>query len=539
MLRFRTQFCAFLGLASLAIVALPGDARAATVTLNFDVAPDGSDIPTGAIVDTIYAPFGVTFERVEQSMGGCPGTNVYANDRNDFASSPNVVTTCAGISFPSFNNSHAYVQGTLERDAIEVCVAVDPETDSDFGVLEIVDDMGTVLDSVTSTQAVQETICIQGDAIRFFRFAGDGRLASFDDLRITYAPNRIDFDSGADGADIADGTVIDTLFESEGVVFEKVNGSGICGGDAVYANADLPDGFGSSPNAVSICNNNFSDFSEDTHGRVRAFFARRANLVCIDALPSGDSDQAVLRAFNRFGRVVAKTLSLPGNSEERICVSSTTLRAVEFAGYQEGLAHFDNLEFTFGGATINFDVDTNAIPIPGGSVINSTYENAGVLLAGERIGMSCGTGDEVYANNDQIAAFGSPPNQVSLCNTNFSDFSENGQGMVHASFPLDALSVCVAVRATNAGDSAVLRSFDASDVQLDEVTSSNGATETLCIAGDGIRAVRFAGKGSRFARFDDLDVTFSPEPGSAALGAASLAMLAGLARRARRRARVR
>ena len=89
-------------------VGVVSGAHAATITLNFDVDPEGNPIASGTIVDTLYQPFGVTFSRVQRGMGGCPGANVYANDRDDFASSPNVVTTCDGSSFPSFNNSHSY-----------------------------------------------------------------------------------------------------------------------------------------------------------------------------------------------------------------------------------------------------------------------------------------------------------------------------------------------------------------------------------------------------------------------------------------------
>lgn len=514
---------------------LAGAASAATITIDFDVDPDGAPIASGSIVDSVYARYGVSFSRFDGPIpaGGCTGTNVYANDRDDFASSPNVVTTCAGAQFPSFNATNAWVKASLERDAVEVCVAVNPETGDDRGVLEIVDESDAVLDSVVSSTGVQETLCLQAAAIRNFRFAGDGRFATFDDLRITFAPNRIDFDSTADGTAIADGTAVDTLFESEGVSFSKVNGSGVCGGAFVYANDDLPGLFGSPPNGVSVCNSSFSDFSENIHGRVRADFLRRVSQVCVSALPSGGSDRAVLRGFDADGLPLAQTLSAQGSFESRICVTDPLLRAVEFAGYQGGLARFDDFDFSFGDAAIDFDTDDADVPIASGSLVNVAYQDFDVVFDGERVGGACGAGDDVYANGDPTGDFASSPNQVSLCPTGFSDFSENLQGVVHASFPFDAQSVCVEVRATQADDWAVLRSYDAGDGLLDEVTSAAGASETLCISGGGIRGVRFAGAGPRFARFDDLDVRFVPEPGAVVAGLAAGATLAGL--RARRR----
>jgi hypothetical protein len=537
----RTQVCVALGgrgprlLAATALalaLLVPTWVQAATITINFDVDPLGDPIPNGTVVNSVYQVFGVTFNRTAPG-GACSGTDVYANSIEAFASQPNNVSICdASANGSDFNEGSALVEGVLERDAIEVCVAVDPAGGSDFGVLQIVDQFGTELDAVTSTEGVSETLCIRGSGIRFFRFAGnDGRFARFDDVRITYAPNRIDFDTTSDSQSIADGTVIDDFFVSEGVVFEKVGPSSSCGGDFIYANDDLPAGFGSPPNAVSVCNSltpGFADFSENTHGLVRAVFARRVNRACIDVLPSSKGAQGVLRAFDVDAQQLVQTLS-PVGLESRICVDGTTIRSVQFAGYQGGLARFDDLDFTFGAAAIDFDQDTGGQPIPGGTVVNDTYQPAGVLLEGERLGSACGSADDVYANDDLTGDFASSPNQVSLCSTqNFSDFSEDLQGMVHASFALDARSVCVDVRATQPGDFAVLRSFNASDVEIAEVVSSAGATETLCIDGTGIRGVRFAGDGSRFARFDNLDVTFTPEPGAGVLAAAALLVLSGL-----------
>jgi hypothetical protein len=514
-------------------------AAAATITIDFDVDPDGDPIADGAVVDTVYIAYGVTFSAIEGGNPSpvCPVTNVFANASESFASAPNNVSLCDENFGSDFNEGSGLVQGALERAAEEICIAVDPAGGGDRGLLQIVDAGGNELDFVRSAQGVRQTLCIQGSNILFFRFAGDdGDFAIFDDLRITYAPNRIDFDTLADGSEIANGTVVDGLFQSEGVVFEKVGPASDCGAEAVYANDDLPAGFGSPPNAVSVCDGSeLSNFSENSMGSVRARFPRNVNQVCIDTVPS-PGERGVLRGFDESDVEVAETLA-PVGVEARICVTNPSMRAVEFAGYQGGFARFDNLEFTFGAASIDFDEDPSSTPIANGTVINTTYQAAGVVFEGERVGAACGAGDSVYANADATGDFASSPNQVSLCNTAFSDFSENGQGMVHATFPEDALAVCIDVRATQANDYAVLRSFDASDVQLAEETSSDGATETLCISGPAIRGVRFAGDGPRFARFDDLYVLFAPEPGVAALGVAALLVLSGLRRFEGRRRR--
>lgn len=534
MLRSNLHSCIRAALQGLLLLGLAGSAGAATVTLDFDVDPNGDPIADGAVLDNVYQDLGVVLTRAGGFDGVCPGTSVYANASESFASSPNNVTICAPPAGSDFNAGSGLVEGILERPALEVCVAVAPAGSGDFGVLQIVDDMGTVLDSVTSTPNVTQTFCIRGDAIDRFRFAGSGsHFAIFDNLRITYGPNRIDFDTTSDGADVPDGTVVDTLFESEGVTFEKTGASSPCGGPAVYANDDLPTGFGSPPNAVSVCDGgHFADFSENTNGLVLARFPRRVTEACVSVLPSSGTAQGVMRAYDVSDTLLDQNLS-PMGVEARLCVTAATIRSVQFAGYQGTQARFDDFEFTFGNASIDFDVDTNDQPLANGTVVNQTYQSYGVSFERDGPTASCGTGDEVYANADSVGDFASSPNQVSACNTQFSDFSENGQGTVHATFALDALSVCVDVRATGAGDYAVLRSYDGSDVQLGEVSSASGATETLCIAGNDIRGVRFAGAGSHFARFDNLDVKFAPEPAATALGASALGVLAGLSRRRR------
>ena len=87
-------------------------ARAATVTINFDVDPLGDPIPDGTIVDTVYQVFGVTFRRVTNGVSACSGTNVYANAAQPFASLPNNVSICdAAANGSDFNEGTGLVEG--------------------------------------------------------------------------------------------------------------------------------------------------------------------------------------------------------------------------------------------------------------------------------------------------------------------------------------------------------------------------------------------------------------------------------------------
>jgi hypothetical protein len=161
---------------------------------------------------------------------------------------------------------------------------------------------------------------------------------------------------------------------------------------------------------------------------------------------------------------------------------------------------------------IDFDTDPQGAAISAGTEMNLVYRSLGVSF--ERVGPGTLCRPEVYANSNQPVGFGSSPNVVSVCNEGIaSDISENRFGMVEAIFAVNASDVCVDVRPDGPTHAAVLRAFDADGMQIGEVTSVLGVTQQLCISGAGIRAVRFSGDGSLFARFDNVEVRFLPEPG--------------------------
>jgi hypothetical protein len=161
--------------------------------------------------------------------------------------------------------------------------------------------------------------------------------------------------------------------------------------------------------------------------------------------------------------------------------------------------------------TINFDTDPSGAAIAAGSVVNTTYASVGITFSRAGAGTPCGTGPNVYANNDLPSGFGSSPNAVSLCpQGTASDISENGFGLIKALFTRPTTGVCIDVRPDGASDSAVLKSFDAADNLLASVTSSPGVTQTLCVSGAEIWGVQFSGAGSTYARFDNLVVAAPP-----------------------------
>jgi hypothetical protein len=536
----------------------PGLIDGPTVTVNFDRDPSGDPIADGQPLNDLYADFGLSFERVEGS-GGCgePGV-VFANDDRGgepgFGSAPNVVSICGAGDFSDWNEARGLVRVDLERPGREACVAVRPSVDEGEALLRIVDAAGKPLRTVLSTPGVSQTLCIQADGFRRVEFAGSGSrgYVRFDDLRITYMPRQVDFDQDPAGEPVLPGTEVGSLYAELGVAFEQVGGrTSACADAAVYANSDQgasEDLVGSPPNRVTPCpEGRFSDFNGEGEGVVRASFEREASTACISVFPTSEEDRGFLRALDAAGDVLAEDSS-PSGRDGHLCVSGARVRALEFAGADDGYARFDDLEFVFGAALLDFDRAPGGEPIAAGAVLNERYRDRGVLLArdGQRP-PSCGEGDEVYAAADRPEGFGSAPNVISVCNARFSDFSEGREGLVHALFAVDAVRVCVDATATRDDDFATLRSYDGNDVLLTEVHSMPGVEETLCVEGPGVRAVRFAGFEGHYARFDDLIVHsslepmqaatavvyFVPEPSPGLLSGAALIALSYLARRSR------
>jgi len=161
----------------------------------------------------------------------------------------------------------------------------------------------------------------------------------------------IDFDVDPSGGAVASGTVVNALYSSLGVTFEKLGPGTNCGaGPQVYANGNSPPEFGEGPNnVVSVCAPPIaSDFSENTFGRVEARFVQSVAHVCIDVRPprpiSGTPPTgfAFLEAFDAAGAVLGRNTSSPG-VDQTLCITATGIRGVRFAGAGSEFARFDNL----------------------------------------------------------------------------------------------------------------------------------------------------------------------------------------------------
>jgi hypothetical protein len=179
----------------------------------------------------------------------------------------------------------------------------------------------------------------------------------------------INFDVGPTGRAVPAGTVVDTAYiallsPTEGVTFSKTRtgADAVCAGVDVYANDHGPVGggafnFHSGQNVASVCpEGTASDFSENEFGRIRARFTPglSAGQVCIQVWVTGfrvggpvGVAQGFLEAFDATGGSLGKTLSNATAQAygETLCVTAPGIASAEFAGYQAGLAIFDNFSF--------------------------------------------------------------------------------------------------------------------------------------------------------------------------------------------------
>jgi hypothetical protein len=164
------------------------------------------------------------------------------------------------------------------------------------------------------------------------------------------------------------------------------------------------------------------------------------------------------------------------------------------------------------------DFDTfpgTGVPIPSGTIVNYTYSDQGVIFS-RTGGTLCGSGSNVYANDDQPAGFGSSPNVVTTCPDGIaSDISEGGGfGVITAGFSDAVKRVCIDVDPVDPGHRAVMRVYGGDFVFLGQVLSDPGVRQTLCYEAptEEIWAVEFSGYDSLFARFDDLLISPPPPP---------------------------
>jgi hypothetical protein len=172
----------------------------------------------------------------------------------------------------------------------------------------------------------------------------------------------INFDRDPNGNPVANGTIVDALYTSQGVTFSATS-TGACGSTPphIYANNDDPAGFtlSSPPNVVTTCTGaSASDIEESTEGAVRADFSQSATQVCIDVFPDGGTQRGFIRAYDATFTLLSTVNSTAG-ALQNLCVSASGIRRVEFSGDSStnSFARFDNLVITFAPAAA-------ATPVP-------------------------------------------------------------------------------------------------------------------------------------------------------------------------------
>jgi len=171
--------------------------------LNFDQAPDLSSLLPGTAVNSVYSRLGVTFSR-SSPLSLCPGTWVYTNDYGllgsgvfGFHSGQNNISVCPlGVASDFSQYGFGVIKATFVIPAAQACISATPTgyhglfpPPGGVAFIEALDANGNVLSRTESTtQRVQQLLCVAGTGIAAVRFAGKGSAyAIFDNLSWTPA----------------------------------------------------------------------------------------------------------------------------------------------------------------------------------------------------------------------------------------------------------------------------------------------------------------------------------------------------------------
>jgi hypothetical protein len=159
---------------------------------------------------------------------------------------------------------------------------------------------------------------------------------------------------------------------------------------------------------------------------------------------------------------------------------------------------------------LNFDQTPELGSILPGAPVTSVYSRLGVTFSRSNPLGLC-PGSAVYANDYGVLGFHSGQNNISVCPLGIaSDFSQNAHGTIKATFAVPAAQACISATPTGfhnllPGGVAFIEALDANGNVLNRTESTTQrASQRLCVTGTGITAVRFAGKGSAYAIFDNL-----------------------------------
>jgi len=159
------------------------------ITIDFDTDPSGGTISAGTIINDVYAPLGVTFEKLGPGTNCGSGPEVYANSNSPTPPlSGNVVSTCPeGIASDISENNFGRIEARFSKPVKEVCIDVVPPY-TGYAFLEAFDANDVVLGRVTSAPGVNETLCISQTGIRGVRFSGEGNnFARFDNMKVLFS----------------------------------------------------------------------------------------------------------------------------------------------------------------------------------------------------------------------------------------------------------------------------------------------------------------------------------------------------------------
>lgn len=185
---FRRLSMLFTGILALGIATT---ARAGIdVVINFDEDTDGVVVPHGTVINSLYAPWGVTFSRTQ--AGTCNGgSDVFANSNCLTApappSAPNVVSLCDGLTCTDISeNAHGLIVATFNSLADIVCIEFVAVNPGQKGVLRAYDENHVLITSDTN-DADFDAICVTGSGIKSVEFSGLGAdFGWFDNMRISY-----------------------------------------------------------------------------------------------------------------------------------------------------------------------------------------------------------------------------------------------------------------------------------------------------------------------------------------------------------------
>jgi hypothetical protein len=167
----------------------PVEAPSNTI-INFDVGPDGdTQVADGAVVNTLYAPLGITFQHAGTGAT-CGSTNVYANSDppGEWGTFPNAVSLCGlNIASDISENTFGLIRADLATAAEQVCINVLPDNVDDFARIDAFNAVGALIESSSSSPGVTGVLCVSASGIRRVEFSGAGdTFARFDDLEVDY-----------------------------------------------------------------------------------------------------------------------------------------------------------------------------------------------------------------------------------------------------------------------------------------------------------------------------------------------------------------